>query len=156
MVRRLALLLLGFCGAVLAAAMQYPIPDGARNQRHLRLFDTGGEQNYFEIVRPYPSTFVLEQYRKVFSRWTECKPAETWQSFGDLSTPKPRFVHQLLREWVRPDNRSVVTLAVLYYSEGTEHRARPDNDTQRVVLIEYEVPDGRAMAENLGYKCNGA
>ena len=156
MVRFIALLLLVAGGACLGAPMQYPVPDGAQNQRHLRLSDTGGEQDYFEIARPYPSTFVLDHYRKVFSQWKECKSAETWQSFGDLSVPQPRFVHQLLREWVSPDNKSVATLALLYYSAGSQHRAVPDNDTQRVVLIEYKVPDGGAMAETLGYKCNDA
>jgi len=154
-----ALLLLAFCvsNVCLAADLRYPVPPGAKDQRHVRLADTGGEQDYFVVVQPYPSTSVLEHYRKVFARWIECKPAEAgWQSFGDLSAPTPRLVHQLLREWVRPDNKSVVTLGIMYYSDGTQRRQLPDNDTQRVVLIEHEVPDGRAAAKELGYTCNGA
>jgi hypothetical protein len=157
MARRLLSIALCLCSACLAADLRYPVPPGAKDQHHVRLSDTGGEQDYFAIVQVYPSTSVLDHYRNVFAQWTECKPAEPgWQSFGDVSGTKPRFVHQLLREWVRSDNKSVVTLGVMYYSEGSQHRVRPDSDTQRVVLIEYEVPDGRAAAEYLGYKCNGA
>jgi hypothetical protein len=93
MARRLLLLAFWLCGACIAAELRYPAPPGAKDQRHVRLSDTGGEQDYFVIM---------------------------------------------------------------YYSEGSQHRARPDSDTQRVVLIEYEVPDGKAAAEYLGYKCNGA
>ena len=155
--RALAFLCLAaLSGQSIAAETRYPVPDGATSVKHVRLADTAGEQDYFEIKLAYPSTSVLEHYRKVFSHWTQCKPNELWQSFGDLSGPKPRFVHQLLWEWVSADNRSVVTLGVFYHSDGVQHRAKPDGDTQHVVLIEYMVPDARAMAAQLGYRCTGA
>ena len=143
-------------GDLIAAPTRYPIPSGATAIRHLRITDTGGEQDYFEIRLEYPSTLILDHYRKVFSRWTECKPPKTWQSFGDITGPSPRFIHQLLSQWVSADNRSSVTLAARYYSEGVQHRSRPDNDIQRVALIEYKVPDARAHAALLGYQCAGA
>lgn len=151
----LMMLLVGLCGSSVAAEERYSMPQGAQHQQHVRLSNMG-EQDYFEISRPYPSTYVLDHYRKVFKRWTECKPEETWRSFGDVSGSKPRFIHQLVREWLRSDNHSVVTLAIRYYSTGAQHRALPDDDIQHVVLIEYEVPDAKAMAEQRGYKCNGA
>lgn len=155
---RLLILLLmsGFCAAGVASDLRYPVPDGARNPRHIRLADTGGEQDYFDVARPYPSVSVLDHYRKVFAKWTECKPPEPWQSFGDVSGAQPRFIHQLIWQWVKPDNRSVMTLLIRYESEGARHRVRPDNDIQRVVLIEYAVPDGLAAAKELGGKCGGA
>ena len=139
----------------MASDLRYPLPEGAQHRQHLRLANMG-EQDYFEIDRPYPSTFVLDHYRKVFRRWTECKLDDTWRSFGDVSGSNPRFIHQLVREWLRSDNHSVVTLAIRYYSKGAQHRALPDDDIQRVVLIEYEVPDAKAMVEQRGSKCNGA
>ena len=138
-----------------AAPSRYPVPNGAIEVQHVRLADTGGEQDFFKIELKYPSTSVLDHYRNVFSRWGECKPKGAWQSFGDLTGNKPLFVHQLLWEWVSADNRSVATLAIRYYSDGVQYRAQPDIDTQHVVLIEYKVPDARAMAKELGYQCAG-
>ena len=145
---RLVIVLLLFVAAdcSYAAEPRYPTPPGARDARHVRLADTGGEQDFFVVSERYPSTAVLERYRKVFSQWTECKPAGgTWQSFGAVSGANPRFVHQILREWVRPDNKSLVTVALFYRSEGAQFRARPDSDTQHVVLIEYATEDARRV-----------
>lgn len=95
---RLMVLLLSivWVTSVLAFPSHYPIPDGAIEVNHIRLIDTGGEQDYFKIKLPYLSTLVLEHYRKVFITWRECKHDEKWQSFDDLSGLKPQAIHQLL------------------------------------------------------------
>ena len=47
------------CTPGIATELRYPVPTGAKDQRHVRLSDTGGEQDFFEITQPYPSTSVL-------------------------------------------------------------------------------------------------
>lgn len=54
-----SLLLLLVCTPGIATELRYPVPTGAKDQRHVRLSDTGGEQDFFEITQPYPSTSVL-------------------------------------------------------------------------------------------------
>ena len=140
-------------GTAIADATRYPVPKGAMDVKHVRLADTGGEQDYFDVRLAYPSTRVLNHYRKVFENWIECRNRSVWESFGERTGPHPRFVNQLLWNWVRSDDNAIVTLVIRYYSNGIEYRVPPDSNIQHVVLIENASPQARALAEKMGATC---
>lgn len=140
-------------GTASADATRYPLPKGAMDVKNVRLVDTGGEQDFFDVRLPYPSPRVLNHYRKVFGSWVECRHRSLWESFADRTSPRPRYVNQLLWNWVRSDDQAIVTLAIRYYSDGSEYRVPPDSNIQHVVLIEYASPQARAIAEKMEATC---
>ena len=140
-------------GAAIADETRYPVPKGAIDVKHVRLADNGGEQDYFDVRLGYPSTRVVDHYRKVFKSWIECKPSNEWALFSDRRGSNPIFVHQSVWHWVRSDDNAIVTLAIRYYSNGSEYRVKPDSDIQHVVLIEYASPEARTEAEKMGAIC---
>ena len=139
-------------GAAIADATRYPLPKGAVDAKHVRL-GNGGEQDYFDVRLAYPSTRIVNHYRKVFESWIECKPSNVWISFRDRRGSRPLFVHQSVWHWVRSDDNAIVTLAIRYYSNGSEYRVKPETDIQHIFLIEYPSPGARAMAEKMGAIC---
>ena len=140
-------------GAAIADATRYPVPKGAIDVKHVRFTDSGGEQDYFDVRLAYPSTRIVNHYRKVFESWIECRPSKEWISFRDRRGPRPIFVHQSVWHWVRSDNNAFVTLAIRYYSNGSEYRVEPDSDIQHIFLIEYASPDARAVTDKTGAIC---
>ena len=109
-----------------AAETRYPVPSDAYGIGHLTVKSSGAEEDYFSIKLRYPSKAVVHHYQKLLESWIECDESQpTWQSFGDLSGETPRFVHQLVQNWISRDNGTLVTLGIQYVSAGIESRTTP-------------------------------
>jgi hypothetical protein len=137
------------------AASALPVPPGAKGVQYVQLYGGRHKQVSYVLSVPYPDDRAVTHYRSVLTGWRECRTAESsWQSFGDLAVKPPRFVHQLLRAWVRPDNRAVATLALVYVSPGVEYRVSPETDKQRVVMIVSASANADEEVRDLGYVCS--
>jgi hypothetical protein len=144
---------LGISFSAQAVSTRYPVPNGAIDPKHVTLSGGASEQDYFAIKLAYPSIAVLDHYKRVFKGWTECKPRNTWESFGDISVPEPRFIHQLMWMWIDSENRKLIVLGIQYWSKGPDYRPEPDNDVQHAYLLEVKPDDARTQAEQMGTKC---
>jgi hypothetical protein len=146
-----ALLLLFACGN--EDALMYSLPPNALEARHIKLSDTGDEQDYFFVEEAYPSTRVLDHYRTLFAGWTECTgPNPEWESFADSATGKLRYVRQLPRWWINAEGDTIVMVALLYESGdgiSPEQAAR-----QKVIVLRHKSTGAKNLAvQHLSLRC---
>ena len=140
----------------LAASTSYPVPQGAFDVGHSSISPGRIGEDRFSIRLAFPSTDVIEHYRRYFSRFIECRGRGTaWEAGPDPSTP-PKFIHQLVKIWVTEEDREIITLAIRYASSGSDWRDRPDNDLQEVTVLYERVINARQAARAKGTSCDDA
>ena len=101
----------------------------------------------------YPSIEVFEHFSRVISPpWYYCEWAPEWQSFIDASTGDTYQVHQQLHTWVDPQRDRLIVLSMQYRS-NRQAKGVPDNDTQYVVLIEYQEESVEDSISRLKLNC---
>jgi hypothetical protein len=132
----------------------FPVPKSAIEPGHVVIAPGVSEQDHFWLNEKYPSSSALEHYRRIFSGWRHCVTRdEGWESFGDQSGGREKFVHQRLRHWVNSSNDVAVTLALTYTSNGLKHRVSPESDRQFVVLVRVKQPNASKTLAEMGAKC---
>lgn len=131
----------------------YSVPDGASEIGHVALQAGVYEQDHFFLAERYPRTTAVEHYSALFAAWRPCNATDDWDSYPDVSGAEPRFVHQLIRHWVNPQNDVAITLVLRYTSLGLQIRAVPDNDSQQVLLLRLKRKDAEKGLTEIGAKC---
>jgi hypothetical protein len=75
-----------------------------------------------------------------------------WESFIDGTVTPNQRVHQQLHMWVNRDSRRTLMLATRYYSsDGCA--STPDNNNQRVVIVENLQQNVEDIISKLKLKC---
>jgi hypothetical protein len=129
------------------------IPPNATEVRQLAVPGGRGFQTSYILRAKYPATVVLDHYVHVLrAPWMHCDWIPNWESFLDSTTKPPRTVHQQLHVWLDSRRNRTLTLATQYYSSPQASR-EPDNDQQRVVLIEHFGQDLKQVANELKLRC---
>jgi hypothetical protein len=132
----------------------YQVPKAALEFRHDAIQAGVYEQDSFVLEERYPGMSAAEHYGRVFAKWQVCTSgASNWDSFGDLESSEPRFVHQLVHYWVSPGNDTAVTLALRYISRGSEFRVAPDSVRQYVLVLRHRVKNAKDWLSKLGAVC---
>ncbi len=153
---RLAAALLLCAVPLMAAATEimFPVPKGAKGVSHVQLGPDGGEQDYFWLDESYPSTSAIDHYSRLFAKWRPCQlPEKEWSAFGDASSDSPRFIHQLVRQWVSRSNDVAVTVLLRYSSPGLREHIVPDSNRQFVAVIRHRMPNAAQELAKTGAKC---
>ena len=141
--------------AAFAAATTYPVPEGGYNVGHASIRPGRTEQDHFLIKLAFPSTAVIDHYRRYFSGFIECRGRGAWWEAGpDPSAHPPKFMHQMVQHWITADNRELITLVIRYTSTGAEWKDRPDNDVQHVTLLYEKLSDAKRAARSQGASCD--
>jgi hypothetical protein len=137
-----------------AAATKFRVPDGAVEVRHVVLMPGRTAQDQYSIRLAFPSTAVLDHYRRELRDYIACEGrGQPWQGYGDAAAKQ--FFHLVIRHWVSRDNRELVTLGIRYASGGAAWRDRPDNDIQRVTVLHERVGNADGAARSQGSSCDG-
>ena len=114
-----------------------------------------GHQDSFVLMRQYPAADVIDHYSKVFTSWTPCYWNQRgWDGHPDVSGNSPKYVHRIARFWVRGDNKAMATVYASYESAYAMCRDAPDNDKQVVIVLYDVLGDAKALASQLGAKCD--
>ena len=131
-----------------------PLPVHAIGVRQSLVFDGRAIQTDYMLRAKYPATPALEHYLRVIREpWIRCQwSGLNWESFLDGTVKPTQTVHQQLHIWLNPKARRTLVLATKYFSAGQSAR-EPDNDDQRVVLMEYFAQNVREVARDLQLKC---
>jgi hypothetical protein len=112
------------------------------------------EQDFFWIKAEYPAVPALSHYEKVFSDWLRCRSKQDeWSGYGDISGAEHRYLHNLVRYWISPQNDRAITLLMRYESKGAQYRKRPDNQEQFVAVIQHWTADAAGWLANLDVQC---
>ena len=132
----------------------FPVPAGALETRQFPLENGRAFQTDFTMQVRYPGTPALDHYAKtVKAPWVRCEwSGLEWQRFLDSTASPPHTVHQQLHMWLNPDSRRTLMLGIRYIS-SKDSRGRPENDTQRVVVVEYFDQDIKDVVAKLNLKC---
>ena len=122
----------------------YVFPNGSANQI------------FYKVKEQYPNKDVLNFYKATITApWIACTESDNWESFGDVSGNEPLFIHQIVQRWVNRDKSRLLLLAIKYRSQGSKHRAMPDNNIQNIYLVEYIESNIEESLLALGLTCNG-
>jgi hypothetical protein len=131
-----------------------PVFPGAIDVREHSLSAINSHQVSYQLKASYPNEDALEFYKNSLSeKWVLCN-GKGWQSFGDISGKKPIFIHQLLAYWANREKGSLIMLALMYESSGSEYRQIPESDIQKVLVIEYKSESLGEEISRLGLECS--
>lgn len=133
----------------------FPLPNKAKEVWHHQFGGGDARQTSYIVDASYPDSSVGQFYlEKVKSPWVRCFEAiPKWDSFGDSSKGKARFVHQILMHWINRREKKSLLVALHYYSPGTSYREYPENTTQYVTVVEYAGQDPEETVKWLNLKC---
>ena len=133
----------------------FPLYPEAQGVKEFTLFEGQAHEIFFTIEAPYPFSGVIDHYNKHISDpWIPCASrSEGWSAFGDVSGKTHRFVHQYIHYWANFNKQRLLSLSIKYYSSGAEYRKKPDNNTQRIILIEYKHQDVHDALKWLSIEC---
>jgi hypothetical protein len=131
-----------------------PVPPGAMDLRQFSFVNGKAFQTDFTLRARFPETPALQHYVKVVGDpWVRCEWSQPeWQRFIDGTVTPNQTVHQQIHMWINPGARRTLLLSTRYYS-ATAHNRVPDNDNQRVVVVEYFGEDTKEVISRLNLKC---
>ena len=101
-------------------------------------------QAALKLKSEYPqSAVVAHYYTGVSEDWQVCRSKRNrgWETYEDKTGKSPRQVHQLIRYWVNPDQRKMLTVIVRHYSKTKTTDCKPDNDEQHAVVVVSHSPE---------------
>jgi len=124
-----------------------PLPAKAKEVKHFPFEGGGAIQTNYLVDVAYPDLSVGQFYfENVKTPWIKCfEQIPTWDSFGDSSNGKNRFVHQVLMHWINREEKKLLLVTLHYYSSGTEYRKTPENAVQYVSVVQYEQDPEEAI-----------
>jgi hypothetical protein len=131
------------------------VPSGASSVERFPLAIQGGAfQTQFTLQAAYPATPALDFYRAhILKPWVLCEwSGPEWGNFIDATSKAPVRVHQLVYMWVNREANRTLMLSMRYYS-APDSLSAPDNDSQRVLLVEYMAPDIPSSIKDLNLRC---
>jgi hypothetical protein len=146
------------CACIHAAPPEpaFLVIDGADDVRKYKADDGGRLQIDYSVSVEYPELAIGEpQWEKLKKRgWSRCAvKAPGWNIFPDIATGDGRTVHRHTSYWAK-DNR-LITISLNYYSALQERsrNIKPDNSTQRVVILFDSYDDIRVIEDRLEISC---
>lgn len=131
-----------------------PVPPGATDLRQFSFVNGKAFQTDFTLRARFPDTPALRHYAKIMTDpWVRCEwSAPEWQRLIDGTVTPNQIVYQQNHMWVNPGARRTLLLTTKYYSATARDRV-PDNDDQRVVVVEYFGEDTKEVISRLNLKC---
>ena len=129
------------------------IPPGAANVERFLFLDGRAHQTQFELNVAFPEAPALAFYEHALpSQWIKCEWVPAWSRFVDAQGKEPYTVHQQLHMWVNPELERMLMLSLRYHS-SKDCCEVPDNQTQRVVVVEYLRTSVADAIEQLKLRC---
>jgi hypothetical protein len=130
-----------------------PLPAGAKDVQEIELSEGGAHETYFKIDVPYPENPALEHYKAIVKKpWVRCSWIPVWESFIDGTSHPPRTVYQQATVWINRDTKRTLMVSS-QYSAPEKSGERPDNNDQKVVVIEYMHQDVDKIIATLKLQC---
>lgn len=163
MIDRLALIVGFGLLIVLYESTQAALPEkaflvvnGAENVEEYQGNIEGRSQVSYSVTLEYPRLAIGEFQRKELKKfgWARCTAKKTgWEIFSDLASGNDRTVYRHMDYWAK-DNR-LITISLNYYSLPQEQTncAKPDNNTQHVVILFDSYDDIEGVKKRLGLLC---
>jgi hypothetical protein len=152
------LMSIGIVTALLCACTPKPtsveIPSNATSVERFSILNGHAFQTQFTLDAVYPATPALEFYRaRLGEPWVLCEwSGPQWQNFEDAQQTPRVGVHQLLYMWINREANRTLMLSMRYYSAPSS-RIVPDNNAQKVLLVEYLTPDITRSINELNLRC---
>ena len=132
-----------FAGGALAIDGIPPFPKKAFKIEDHTVRGSNTMQAALRLKSQYPGSGILSHYYAgVSEHWQACRSkTRGWISYIDKSSGKPRQVHQVIRYWVNPDDRKMLSVIVRHYSDGKKMQCTPDNDVQYGTVVVSHSPE---------------
>jgi hypothetical protein len=131
-----------------------PVPSGAIDVTH-RTFNGGHAfQTDFKLTAKFPANPALTHYSKLLDgSWKKCTWIKGWSHYLDGTRDPAVMIHEAGDIWLKPEAKRYIMLSVRYVSSDTCAGDRPENDQQKVVLVEYADVNTSDVRQELGLSC---
>lgn len=124
------------------------------------LVDTSDEtmkQLTIEVLKEFPNTDFLALYSKLLknNNFIQCGMKRSgWESFMDATNDRQVRVFRNFKYYIKPESNILVSVILEYESKIESDVLTPDNNKQKVKVVQYHQMNLKQSIKELDLKCN--